>query len=58
MVEISVKDDSSGELTDGAVTVKWRSSRPPGVVRSLDAEHGNAGNIPGILKKRLHHAST
>jgi hypothetical protein len=35
------------------VTVKCRSSRPPGVEGSLAAKQGNAGEMEGILKKRL-----
>ena len=52
-VEMSVREDSSGRAAEGDVTVKCRSSRPPGVEGSLAAKQGNAGEMEGILKKRL-----
>ena len=52
-VEMSVREDSSGRAAEGEVTVKCRRSRPPGVEGSLAAKQGNAGEMEGILKKRL-----
>jgi hypothetical protein len=52
-VEMSVKEDSSGEAAEGDGTAKCRSRRPPGVDGSLVAKHENAGEMDGILKKRL-----
>ena len=52
-VEMSVKEDSSGEAAEGGGTAKCRSSRPPGVDGSLVAKQENAGEMDGILKKRL-----
>jgi hypothetical protein len=57
-VETSVKHDSSGKFEDEGLREKWRRTRPPGAHGSHDAEHGNAGKMAGILKKRLQqHAS-
>ena len=53
MVKMRETVDSNGASAEGDVTVKCRSSKPPGVDGSQVAEQGKAGLILGILKKWL-----
>ena len=53
MVKMRETVDSNGASAEGDVTVKCRSSTPPGVDGSQVAEQGKAGLILGILKKWL-----
>ncbi len=58
MVEMNVTVDStSAEPAAGGATAKCRSSRPPLVDGSHDAQQENAGEMAGILKNRLQNVS-